>query len=176
MGTGSPKLNPLPRNLRKKKMKRLKSKTWSILALALMLSILGSSNAVTVNALADAQSEPLNLTFHVTIHFAVRNNGNNSALAPQNFTAPLGSVIELVVSNRDHRNSNATLVNHPIRLRYPNGTTITLIASLLPGETKSGVFVASQVGTYRFGCGNIPCTLHSLMSTMRSSSGFITVP
>ena len=116
-------------------------KTIIAISLVLMLSILSTSTA----AFARTTSQPWRVTIH-NVDLTL----TESAFSPQNFTASLGDEITLLISNRDYANVGEN--DHHIRLRYPNGTTLTLTPAFGPGETVSITFTATQVGEYRFSC------------------------
>ena len=111
------------------------------IAISLVLTLMMLSTSTT--AIARTPNQP----WRVTIH-DVDLTLTESAFSPQNFTASLGDEITLLISNRDYANMD----DHNIRLRDPNGITVTLTAAFDPGETISITFTATQVGQYRFSC------------------------
>ncbi len=79
---------------------------------------------------------------------------------PRNLTGEAGELIELRITNEDHRTRNNEIgANyHPIVLRGP-GINVG-IPDLSPGDTKSIIFTA-KTGMYTFSCANGACDIHT---------------
>lgn len=129
------------------------------LAFVLLLTILGANGA----AIARTPNQPWRVTIH-NVDLTL----TDSTFSPQNFTAKLGDEITLLITNRDMVNMD----DHTVRLRAPNGTTLTIAPAFDPGETVSITFTADQTGAYRFSC-SIGCVLMGRM--VGTYAGRITV-
>ena len=134
-------------------------KTRIAISLFLMLTMLTASAA----AFARTPTQPWRVNIH-NVDLTL----TDSAFSPQNFTAKLGDEITLLISNHDYANMD----DHNIRLKSPNGTTVTLTPLFAPGDTVTIKFIATQVGEYRFSCA-VHCVFMGRM--VGSYAGRITV-